>query len=98
MSIDMHRIRYHRFMLCLKIYNITLKAIMPDHLFPSLDPSHITALKAVQLTNDYVALNHGDLAMFATLFMGVLDPLFGSLSYINGGVYTVIYCGFRRKR
>jgi len=34
--------------------------IRPDQLFPSLDPSNITALKAVQLTNDYVALNHGD--------------------------------------
>lgn len=52
---------------------------------PSLDPTHITALKAVLLTNKYIALNHGDLAMFATLFFGILDPDSGSLSYINGG-------------
>jgi serine phosphatase RsbU (regulator of sigma subunit) len=51
----------------------------------SLDPTHITALKAVKLTNNYIALNHGDLAMFATLFFGILDPVSGSLSYINGG-------------
>ena len=51
----------------------------------SLDPTHLTALKAVNLTNNYIALNHGDLAMFATLFFGIMDPNSGSLSYINGG-------------
>ena len=43
------------------------------------------ALKAVELTNDYVAINHGELVMFATLFFGILDPTTGSLSYINAG-------------
>jgi serine phosphatase RsbU (regulator of sigma subunit) len=43
------------------------------------------ALKAVELTNDYVAVNHGELVMFATLFFGFLDPETGSLSYINAG-------------
>jgi serine phosphatase RsbU (regulator of sigma subunit) len=52
---------------------------------PDLDPSHSKALKAVQLTNAYIALNHGELAMFATLFFGILDPDTGKLSYINGG-------------
>ena len=51
----------------------------------SLDPIHLKALKAVNLTNNYIALNHGDLAMFATLFFGILDTASGSLSYINGG-------------
>ena len=52
---------------------------------PDIDPLHRQALKAVQLTNNYIALNHGELAMFATLFFGILDPATGSLSYINGG-------------
>jgi len=51
----------------------------------ALDPVHIKALQAVQLTNKYIALNHGELAMFATLFFGILDPNSGRLSYINGG-------------
>ncbi len=52
---------------------------------PTIDPNHLKALKAVQLTNNYIALNHGELAMFATLFFGILDPETGKLSYINGG-------------
>jgi serine phosphatase RsbU (regulator of sigma subunit) len=52
---------------------------------PTIDPNHFKALKAVQLTNKYIALNHGELAMFATLFFGILDPETGKLSYINGG-------------
>jgi serine phosphatase RsbU (regulator of sigma subunit) len=71
----------------------------PDN--PALDPSHATALKAVQLTNKYIALNHGDLAMFATLFFGILDPDSGSLSYINGGhepLYIVDAAGGVKER
>ena len=41
--------------------------------------------RAVQLTNDYVAENHGSLAMFATMFFGVLNPTTGDVLYINGG-------------
>ena len=44
------------------------------------------ALKnAVLLTNNYIAQNHGETNMFATLFFGVLDPLSGTLNYINAG-------------
>ena len=43
------------------------------------------ALKAIELTNDYIVQNHADLAMFATLFYGVLVPDTGELIYINGG-------------
>jgi len=54
------------------------------------DPSatnleHVHALRAVRLTNDYVAENHSNLNMFATLFFGVLDPVSGILTYVNGG-------------
>ena len=42
-------------------------------------------LQAVELTNQYVAQNHWELSMFATMFFGVLDPATGLLTYINGG-------------
>ncbi len=49
------------------------------------DKQIIKALKAVRITNDYIAKNHGDVGMFATLFFGVLDPINGTLNYVNGG-------------
>ncbi|MDX2499798.1 MAG: SpoIIE family protein phosphatase, partial [Deltaproteobacteria bacterium] len=52
---------------------------------PSVNPDHVTALKAISLTNNYIALNHGELAMFATLFFGIIDPDSGAVSYISGG-------------
>ncbi|MBP0015734.1 MAG: SpoIIE family protein phosphatase [Roseofilum sp. SBFL] len=45
----------------------------------------INALKAVELTNHYLAKNHGNLGMFATLFFGILDRKTGNLVYINAG-------------
>ncbi len=42
-------------------------------------------LEAVRLANDYVARNHGDLVMFATIFFGVLEPATGRLAYVSGG-------------
>ena len=49
------------------------------------DHQHLAALKAIQHTNRYIAENHGELAMFATLFFGVLDPASGILTYTNAG-------------
>ncbi len=51
----------------------------------SINLAHNKALQAVRLTNDYVAQNHWQMSMFATLFFGVLDPNTGLLSYVNGG-------------
>jgi sigma-B regulation protein RsbU (phosphoserine phosphatase) len=45
----------------------------------------VDAIRAVALANDYIAREHGDMSMFATLFFGVLNPKSGRLIYINGG-------------
>ncbi len=42
-------------------------------------------LNAVQMTNQYIATNHGSSNMFVTLFFGVLNPADGKLLYINAG-------------
>jgi serine phosphatase RsbU (regulator of sigma subunit) len=41
--------------------------------------------RAVALTNSYVAYTHGQTNMFATVFIGLLDPKDGKLTYINAG-------------
>ncbi len=54
----------------------------------STDPSgwsRLLALDTVRQTNAYIADNHGDAGMFATLFLGILDPATGSLTYVNAG-------------
>ncbi|MEM8637601.1 MAG: GAF domain-containing SpoIIE family protein phosphatase [Cyanobacteria bacterium P01_G01_bin.54] len=52
---------------------------------PSLPNQTFHPLQAICLTNDYIALNHGDLGMFATLFFGILEPSTGRLTYVSGG-------------
>jgi serine phosphatase RsbU (regulator of sigma subunit)/anti-sigma regulatory factor (Ser/Thr protein kinase) len=40
---------------------------------------------AISLTNDYIAINHGEANMFATMIFGVIDLHTASLTYVNGG-------------
>jgi len=40
---------------------------------------------AVTLTNNYIENTHGDTGMFATIFLGLLNPKDGVLTYINAG-------------
>lgn len=47
--------------------------------------THLKALRAMKLTNDYIVKYHWNLSMFATLFFGVLETETGLLSYVNGG-------------
>ncbi|MDZ8055944.1 MAG: PP2C family protein-serine/threonine phosphatase [Aulosira sp. ZfuVER01] len=47
--------------------------------------AQIHALKAVGLINNYIAQQHAQMSMFATLFFGVLDPSTGIIDYVNGG-------------
>lgn len=47
--------------------------------------SQVEAIRAVALVNDYIANEHGEMSMFATLFFGILDPESSRMVYINGG-------------
>jgi len=42
-------------------------------------------IHAVTLANNYVAETHEAANMFSTVFIGILDPINGKLTYINGG-------------
>jgi len=44
-----------------------------------------TLTNTVALTNNYVATTHGKTSMFASVFVGLLDPETGTLNYINAG-------------
>ncbi|MDM8552276.1 SpoIIE family protein phosphatase [Desulfobacterales bacterium HSG2] len=58
------------------------------------DSNHENALKiVVSLTNDYIAKNHSKANMFATLFLGVIEPETGILIYINGGHEPPVIAG-----
>ena len=51
--------------------------------------SQVEAIRAIALTNDYIAQEHSEMCMFATLFFGILDPENGNLIYVSGGHETV---------
>jgi sigma-B regulation protein RsbU (phosphoserine phosphatase) len=53
----------------------------------------IRPLNAVALTNDYIAEEHGEEGMFATLFFGVLNPISGELAYVNAGHEPLMIVG-----
>ncbi|MFB2936471.1 PP2C family protein-serine/threonine phosphatase [Aerosakkonemataceae cyanobacterium BLCC-F154] len=59
--------------------NCAINPLKPDY------SAEVDALKAVSLTNNYIAKIHCQLSMFATMFFGVLNPKTGVLTYINGG-------------
>jgi serine phosphatase RsbU (regulator of sigma subunit) len=42
-------------------------------------------LNTIGQTNQYLAVTHGDTGMFATLFLGVLEPETGQMGYVNCG-------------
>jgi sigma-B regulation protein RsbU (phosphoserine phosphatase) len=52
---------------------------------PSLSAGAGPLLAAVTGTNSYMARHHRRQGYFCTLFFGILDPVSGTLVYINGG-------------
>ncbi|MBD2196169.1 MULTISPECIES: PP2C family protein-serine/threonine phosphatase [Calothrix] len=60
-----------------------LKAVTDTQISSNLEQAE--ALKAVGLINNYIAQQHAQMSMFATLFFGVLDPKTGIVYYVNGG-------------
>jgi serine phosphatase RsbU (regulator of sigma subunit) len=67
---------------------------------PSVENQQSMHLRAVPFTNNYIAQTHGEEAMFATLFFGVLNPTTGKLCYINAGhepLYMVDKKGVKKK-
>ncbi len=57
-----------------------------------------TALGAVSSTNEYIAHEHGDQGMFATLCLGVINPQTGLLAYVNAGHLPLAIIGQRGVR
>lgn len=52
------------------------------------DSSSISLADVVSLVNNYMAKNHGDTLMFATMFLACLTPGSGQLSYVSAGHET----------
>ena len=44
-----------------------------------------TLTNTIALTNNYVAITHGKTSMFASVFIALLDPETGAMTYINAG-------------
>lgn len=49
--------------------------------------------RVASFTNDYIARLHGRTNMFATVFLGVLDPASGQLDYVNAGHEPALLIG-----
>jgi sigma-B regulation protein RsbU (phosphoserine phosphatase) len=66
-------------------------AMATFELFPSDDVALLE--QTISLTNNYVARTHQQASMFASLFLGVLNPATGVLVYLNGGHEAPVIVG-----
>jgi serine phosphatase RsbU (regulator of sigma subunit) len=51
------------------------------------------ALGAVTLTSEYIAQEHGDQGMFATLCLAIINPRTGMLAYVSAGHLPLLIIG-----
>jgi serine phosphatase RsbU (regulator of sigma subunit) len=76
--------------LFMALYRSLLRAFINDGSSPDVNELAVGSaellVQAVTRTNQYVCHTHAN-ALFATLFIGVLDPLIGRVQYINAGHY-----------
>jgi sigma-B regulation protein RsbU (phosphoserine phosphatase) len=73
--------------LFMALFRSLLRALAEQR-FTVASPSDSVAaslLDVVTATNDYIGRTHASANMFATIFIGVLDPPSGHLTYVNGG-------------
>ncbi len=75
--------------LFMALFRSLIRAVLGTQRVPSADDSlgdlERRVLAVVAATNDYIATTHGRANMFATLFIGALDPASGTIVYVNGG-------------
>jgi serine phosphatase RsbU (regulator of sigma subunit) len=69
--------------LYMALFRSLLRATAIGH--PAEAKSEDVLANAVLVTNNYIATTHGRSNMFATAFVGVVNPASGTLLYINGG-------------
>jgi phosphoserine phosphatase RsbU/P len=63
-----------------------------------IDLEGLSAFNAVTGTNDYIAGEHSEGGMFASLFVGVLNPETGRLAYVNAGHEPVLIIAHAQMR
>ncbi|MGK2856218.1 MAG: PP2C family protein-serine/threonine phosphatase, partial [Thermoanaerobaculia bacterium] len=76
--------------LYMALFRSLLRAVATQE---SDDGSPSTVLvRAARVTNDYIATTHESSSMFATAFLGVIDPVPAELHYINCGHEAPLVC------
>jgi serine phosphatase RsbU (regulator of sigma subunit) len=71
--------------LFMALFRSLLRAFAERAFAGAAGPAAEPLLSAVVSTNDYIARTHGRANMFATAFVGVLDPAAATVTWINAG-------------
>jgi phosphoserine phosphatase RsbU/P len=69
--------------LYMALFRTLLRAVASDQ--PQHSGDADTLLRAATVTNDYIATIHSSANMFATAFVAALDPVSGTMTWINAG-------------